>query len=218
MQLPTLHHRKLVLRGVRMRDARAMEQALGENRAWLSPWEATHPLIRPGRFDAKASIRSLLRAAKEGSALPLVMVKDGELVGQLNASHISYGSLSSASLGYWVVEKVAGEGLTTLAVAMASDFLFFETGLHRVEICIRPENTASLRVVEKLGFRYEGLRRRFIHIDGKWADHFCFALVIEEIPRGVLARFEKGAVPAGVAAIPETDWVKARNPLHLPPV
>ena len=117
-----------------------------------------------------------------------------------------------------MVEKVAGEGLTTLAVAMASDFLFFETGLHRVEICIRPENTASLRVVEKLGFRYEGLRRRFIHIDGKWADHFCFALVIEEIPRGVLARFEKGAVPAGVAAIPETDWVKARNPLHLPPV
>ena len=218
MQLPTLHHRKLVLRGVRMRDARAMEQALGENRAWLSPWEATHPLIRPGRFDAKASIRSLLRAAKEGSALPLVMVKDGELVGQLNASQISYGSLSSASLGYWVVEKVAGEGLTTLAVAMASDFLFFETGLHRVEICIRPENTASLRVVEKLGFRYEGLRRRFIHIDGKWADHFCFALVIEEIPRGVLARFEKGAGPTGVAAIPETDWVKARNPLHLPPV
>jgi len=218
MQLPTLHHRKLVLRGVRMRDARAMEQALGENRAWLSPWEATHPLIRPGRFDAKASIRSLLRAAKEGSVLPLVMVKDGELVGQLNASQISYGSFSSASLGYWVVEKVAGEGLTTLAVAMARDFLFFETGLHRVEICIRPENTASLRVVEKLGFRYEGLRRRFIHIDGKWADHFCFALVIEEIPRGVLARFEKGAVPAGAAAIPETDWVKARNPLHLPPV
>jgi len=71
--------------------------------------------------------------------------------------------------------------------------------------------------VEKLGFRYEGFRRRYIHIDGKWADHFCFALVVEEVPTGVLTRYEKGAVPPRVASIPELDWVKARNPLSLPP-
>ena len=48
MELPTLHHRQLVLRGVRMRDAKPMERALGDNRAWLSPWEATMPIIRTG--------------------------------------------------------------------------------------------------------------------------------------------------------------------------
>ena len=69
MQLPTLHHRKLVLRGVRMRDARAMEQALGENRAWLSPWEATHPLIRPGdlwswQMNPESGPRTQVRAAR----------------------------------------------------------------------------------------------------------------------------------------------------------
>ena len=215
--LPTLEHRLVTARGVRVRDASALDKALGSNRAWLEPWEATTPLIRPGTLDTKSSIRGLLKAAKEGTALPLVLFHDHEVVGQLNVSQITYGSLSSATLGYWVVEKVAGRGITPVAVAMATDYLFFEKGLHRMEVCIRPENTASLRVVEKLGFRYEGFRRRYIHIDGKWADHFCFALVVEEVPTGVLTRYEKGAVPPGVASIPELDWVKARNPLSLPP-
>jgi [ribosomal protein S5]-alanine N-acetyltransferase len=217
MDMPTLFHRLVVVRGVRMRDARALEKCLGDNREWLSPWEATAPFIRTGGINAKASIKGLLRAAKEGTALPLVLEADGEVVGQLNVSQITYGSLSSASLGYWVIESVAGRGITPVAVALATDYLFFEKGLHRMEVCIRPENTASLRVVEKLGFRYEGLRRRYIHIDGKWADHFCFALVVEEVPRGILARYENNQVPPGVATIPEIDWVKARNPLPLPP-
>jgi len=215
--LPTLEHRLVTARGVRVRDSRALDKALGSNRAWLEPWEATTPLIRTGTLDTKSSIRGLLKAAKEGTALPLVLLHDHDVVGQLNVSQITYGSLSSATLGYWVVEKVAGRGITPVAVAMATDYLFFEKGLHRMEVCIRPENTASLRVVEKLGFRYEGFRRRYIHIDGKWADHFCFALVVEEVPTGVLSRYEKGAVPPGVASIPELDWVKARNPLSLPP-
>lgn len=217
MALPTLSHRLVTLRGIRMRDVRALERALSGNRPWLEPWEATNPIIRGASFDARASIRGLLDAAKKGTALPLVMEHEGELVGQLNVSQITYGSLSSATLGYWVVEKVAGRGITPVSVALATDYLFFEQGLHRMEVCIRPENTASLRVMEKLGFRYEGLRRRYIHIDGKWADHFCFALVVEEVPTGILSRFERGNVPPGVASIPDVDWVKARNPLSLPP-
>jgi ribosomal-protein-alanine N-acetyltransferase len=194
-----------------------MERALVTNRSWLEPWEATTPFIRLAPQDTKASIRGLVQAAKTGSALPLVILHQGKLVGQLNVSQIIYGSLSSASLGYWVVESVAGKGLAPLAVAMATDYLFFEKGLHRMEVCIRPENLSSLRVVEKLGFRYEGFRRRFIHINGKWADHFCFALVQEEVPGGVLHRFEKGAVPEGPSSIPELDWIKARTALTLPP-
>ena len=217
MALPSLSHRLVTLRGVRIRDAKELEKALSSNRAWLEPWEATNPIIRGQHFDAKSSIRGLLDAWKQGSALPLVMEHEGELVGQLNVSQITYGSVSSATLGYWVIEKVAGRGITPVSVALVTDYLFFDKGLHRMEICVRPENTASLRVMEKLGFRYEGLRRRYIHINGKWADHFCFALVVEEVPTGVLARFERGTVPPGVASIPEVDWVKARNPLSLPP-
>jgi ribosomal-protein-alanine N-acetyltransferase len=62
-------------------------------------------------------------------------------------------------------------------------------GLHRIEIDIRPENVSSLRVVEKLGFRYEGLKQRFIHINGAWRDHYVFALTSEEVESGVLNRW-----------------------------
>ena len=75
-----------------------------------------------------------------------------------------------------------------------------------MEICIRPENTASLRIVEKLGFRYEGLRRRYIHINGDWRDHFAFALTQEEVPGGVLERWKNGMVPEGIGIVPAADY------------
>jgi ribosomal-protein-alanine N-acetyltransferase len=66
--------------------------------------------------------------------------------------------------------------------------------LHRVEIDIRPENTASLRVAEKLGFRYEGLKQRYIHINGDWRDHYVFALTKEELAEGLLNIFVRGEI------------------------
>jgi len=70
-------------------------------------------------------------------------------------------------------------------------------GLHRVEVNIRPENAASLRVVEKLGFRDEGLRERYLHIDGAWRDHRTFALTVEDIrPEGLEARWHQRRSPA----------------------
>lgn len=215
--LPTLSHPVVQVRGVKLRDAKALEKALGNNRAWLQPWEATHPVIPVNPEDTRTSIRSLLQFARAGTVLPLVLEADDDLVGQLNVSQITYGSLSSASLGYWIIPSYAGRGITPVAVAMVCDHLFFEMALHRVEVCIRPENTASLRIVEKLGFRFEGFRRNFIHIDRKWRDHYCFALVVEEVPQGVLKRFESGQVPGHLTDIPEYVRIQARAPLQRPP-
>ena len=101
---------------------------------------------------------------------------------------ITFGSLSSATIGYWVSQAHAGRGITPTAVALATDYCFSTLRLHRMEICIRPENAPSLRVVEKLGFRYEGLRRRFIHINGDWRDHDMFVLTSEEVVGRVVDR------------------------------
>ena len=214
MSIPTLRDGSVTIRPIRVRDARALERELLDNRSWLRQWEATNP-GGPIGFDAKGSIRSLLAHARTGSGVPFVIEYDGDFAGQLNVSGMSYGSLSSASIGYWVAERFAGNSVTPTAVALATDHVFFGLGLHRMEICIRPENAASLRVVEKLGFRYEGLRRRFIHINGDWRDHFCFALTVEEIPQGVLRRWKDGRVPAGVGTVPEADRRAAAAPQRL---
>jgi ribosomal-protein-alanine N-acetyltransferase len=212
--IPTLRDGDISIRPVRLRDARALERELLENRTWLRKWEATNP-VGPMSFDVRSSIRHLQSNARAGLGLPFIIEYQGELAGQLNVSSISYGSVSMATIGYWVSERFAGKGLTPTAVALASDHCFFTVGLHRIEICIRPENDPSLRVVEKLGFRYEGLRRRYIHINGDWRDHFCFALTVEELPTGVLRRWKDGRVPAENARIPEADRVLAQRPLAI---
>jgi ribosomal-protein-alanine N-acetyltransferase len=202
--IPTLSHEDVTIRPIRLRDARSLERELLDNRGWLRRWEATNP-VGPMNFDVRGSIRNLLSHAREGFGLPYLIEHEGQLAGQLNVSSIAYGSLSSATIGYWVSERFAGKGVTPTAVALATDHCFFTMGLHRMEICIRPENEPSLRVVEKLGFRYEGLRRRYIHINGDWRDHFCFALTVEDVPTGVLKRWIDGKVPVGEGVVPESD-------------
>lgn len=208
----TLRDGSVTIRPIRLRDARVLERELAMNRSWLRQWEATNP-HGPVSFDTRASIRSLQSNARSGAGIAFAIEVDGEFAGQLNVSSIAYGSLSSATIGYWVAERFAGRNVTPTAVALATDHCFFTVGLHRMEICIRPENEPSLRVVEKLGFRYEGLRRRFIHINGDWRDHFCFALTVEELPQGVLRRWKDGKVPA-VGSVPASDRAAAAKPLR----
>jgi [ribosomal protein S5]-alanine N-acetyltransferase len=72
---------------------------------------------------------------------------------------------------------------------MALDHCFDALALHRIEINIRPENAASLRVVQKLGLRYEGERAAYLHIDGDWRDHVTYVVYAGDFPDGVLTQY-----------------------------
>lgn len=193
IELPAARYVERVgIRGLRGKDAAPLRTLLTQNRSWLQPWEATYPSgggAVPGSQPLGPMVRALARQRRQGVGVAFVMLYDNEVVGQLSLSDISAGALRSASIGYWVSQHVAGRGVTPMAVALAIDYAFTELRLHRIEICIRPENAASLRVVEKLGLRYEGRREKYIHIDGKWCDHEAFAVTVEEVPQGMLARF-----------------------------
>ena len=197
-----LTHEDVKLRLVRMKDAKALETLLLEHRSWLRPWEATNPYA-PNVWDTRGMLRSLIKALDDRSGLPFVIEHQGKVVGQINVANILHGSVSSAIIGYWIAPTVAGKGITPTAVALVSDYLFNVVGLHRIEIDIRPENAASLRVVQKLGYRFEGLKQRYIHINGAWRDHYVFALTHEEVPKGVLNRWLRGQVPAYKLPKPE---------------
>jgi ribosomal-protein-alanine N-acetyltransferase len=134
-------------------------------------------------------LRQLRRYAREGTTLPFAVTYRDRLVGQVTAGNIWRGSLNSCFLGYWVDGRYAGRGITPTAVALLADHCFTTARLHRVEANIRPENVASRRVVEKLGFRDEGLRERYLFIDGAYRDHVCYGLTVEEAPGGVLRRW-----------------------------
>jgi ribosomal-protein-alanine N-acetyltransferase len=159
------------------------------NAAWLQPWEATtaSPMDRQPTFGQM--VRKLRAQARHGEVLPFALTYDGRLCGQVTVAGIVWGSACSATIGYWVDQQVAGRGVMPTAVALVTDHCFGIVGLHRIEINIRPENGASRRVVEKLGFRAEGLRLRLLHINGEWADHLSYALTAEEVPDGLHARW-----------------------------
>jgi len=182
------------LRIAKMRDSKPLEKLILGNRAWLRPWEATNPGA-PNSFDVRSQLRGLIRQLDDESGMPFVIEVQGVVQGQLNVANILYGSVSSAVIGYWVSPEVAGRGVAPTSVALVTDYLMNQVGLHRVEIDVRPENTASLRVIEKLGFRYEGIKQRYIHINGDWRDHYIFALTAEEVPEGILNRFLRKQVP-----------------------
>ncbi|MFP5252604.1 MAG: GNAT family N-acetyltransferase [Actinomycetes bacterium] len=179
------------LRPLRMSDARAWHEVRRRNAAWLTPWEATVP---PGDRTApktfRALVRDLRRQARERRALPFAVTVDDEFAGQVTVSNITGGSARWGQVGYWIDQRFAGREVIPTAVALVVDYCLLELDLHRIEVAIRPENTASLRVVEKLGFTEIGYAPRYLHIDGDWRDHRLFAVTAEEVGEGLLRRFK----------------------------
>lgn len=186
----------VVVRPLRLRDGPAWVGLRTRNIEWLRPWEATPPEGPREVFATSlptfvAMLRRLRREARRGRGFPFAIDLDDAFVGQINVAGVVRGSLHSASLGYWLDQRVAGRGVMPTAVALVTDHCFGRVGLHRVEVNIRPENAASRRVVEKLGFREEGLRRGYLHIAGGWRDHLSYALLREEMPTSLLARWHE---------------------------
>lgn len=140
-------------------------------------------------------LRMFNAKARAGVMLPWAVeyTPPGErprFVGQVTVSGIARGSAGWAQIGYWVDPAWAGRGIIPRAVAMACDHCF-AIGLHRIEIAIRPENTNSLAVVRKLGFRLEGRRERYMHVNGEWRDHDMFVLNAEDVVDSVVAQYER---------------------------
>lgn len=171
----------ILLRPLRPEDSDEYVSLRTRNRHWLGPWDATSPVPVTGSRTFEDVVDFYQEEALAGRMLPFIIEVEGKLVGQLNVSNIVLGSFRSCTVGYWVSQASAGRGIVPTALALAADHAFIGLGLHRVEVNIRPENSASLAVVRKLGFRDEGLRPRMLHIDGAWRDHRSFALTTEDL-------------------------------------
>jgi [ribosomal protein S5]-alanine N-acetyltransferase len=179
----------VLLRPPKLRDARSWSESRLRNEAWLGPWEPSSPMSWAERNSVSAwppLVSALRRAGRSGSMLPFMIVYGGRLVGTINVSNVIHGVLRSCTVGYWVDGAVAGRGIAPTALALVVDHCFYGVGLHRVEVDIRPENFASLRVVEKLSLRREGYYERYLDIDGTWRDHIAFAITVEELLGGRL--------------------------------
>ncbi|NTV38553.1 MAG: GNAT family N-acetyltransferase [Demequinaceae bacterium] len=191
---PTLERDGIRLRLLKMRDEAEWISLRNRNRDWLRPWEATAP---PGTADGPVSFRTFIR--KENAmwrtrrSFPMVIEKDGRLVGRVTLGRIEWGAERGGSLGYWVSQDQAGHGIAPAAVVLMCEYAFGQ-GLHRIEVAIRPENAASLNVARKLDLREEGMRHSYLYIDGAWRDHRIFVVTAQEHRSGQWWTGVQGAV------------------------
>lgn len=162
-----------------------MRRLLRHNREHLSPWNpAPEPGVDPTSITAVSNM--VLRHRREwktGRAFAfLVTPKEdsARLLGKIALTGIHRGALNGAYLGYFMDVDHQNSGLCTEGIRAVLDFAFGAAGLHRIQAAIMPRNAKSLRVIEKLGFRREGLAERYLRIAGTWEDHILFARTREE--------------------------------------
>ena len=152
-----------------------------ESRLFLSPWEPTWPLDDLTRSSFRRRLRRYAQDIREDQAYPFFVFEGGgALVGGLTLSNVRRGVSQSCALGYWMGERYAGRGYMTAAVHAVIPFVFGTLRLHRMEAACLPHNTASIRLLEKTGFRREGLARRYLCIAGQWQDHLLYAILNED--------------------------------------
>ena len=176
--------RRVVLRPLVASDFHEWRDVRRRNVDWLTKWEAQRVQGQPDvvedrdAFVARCSARQ--RERQLGTAYAFGIFVDGEFAGEINLNAVQRGPFQSAYVGYWIDEKHAGNGYMPESLVALARFAFDELHLHRIQIAIIPRNSASRRVVEKVGVRSEGVAERYLEINGTWEDHVRYAMTTEE--------------------------------------
>ena len=148
-----------------------------DSAGFLAPWE---PTWAPDHLSRKAFTNRVYwawRAHASGAALPLFLISraDGALLGAITLDNIRRGPAQSGTLGYWIGQPHARQGYMREAILALTHYTFTTLDLSRIEAACLPENAASRGVLEKCGFKYEGVAQSYLQINGRWRNHVLFA-------------------------------------------
>lgn len=167
---------RMVLRLPIHADFRPWTALRAASRGFLIPWE---PVWAADHLTQKAFTHRVYwaqRAARSGTALPLFLVRhDGVLLGAVTMDNIRRGPAQAATIGYWIGEAFARQGYMREAIAGLCHHAFTSMDISRIEAACLPENAASRGVLEKAGFKYEGVAQSYLQINGRWRNHVLYA-------------------------------------------
>jgi [ribosomal protein S5]-alanine N-acetyltransferase len=171
----------VAIKPLRQKYAEAMLQLLLRNRAFLEPFE-------PKRDEAFYTLEEQAKAAKQaeedwesgaGYGFGIFLEDSQELIGRISLRNVSRGAWQSCTLGYFLDQANNGKGYMTQAAKLIVGFALEEAGLHRVQAAVMPRNLPSIRVLEKVGFAYEGYAKFYLRINGIWEDHKIYSITSE---------------------------------------
>ena len=168
---------RLSLRLPEHRDFREWAKLRHESKAFLSPWEPIWAADHLSRASFTNRVYWSQRAVKNGNAVPLFVFhkEAGQLVGAITLDNIRRGPSQMGTIGYWVGQQYARQGFMSEAIIAMVAHAFGALDLSRVESACLPDNLASRGVLEKAGFKYEGVAQSYIQINGRWRNHVLYA-------------------------------------------
>lgn len=168
---------RLSLRLPEHRDFREWAKLRHESKAFLSPWEPIWAADHLSRASFTNRVYWSQRAVKNGNAVPLFVFhkEAGQLVGAITLDNIRRGPSQVGTIGYWVGQQYARQGFMSEAIIAMVAHAFGALDLSRVESACLPDNLASRGVLEKAGFKYEGVAQSYIQINGRWRNHVLYA-------------------------------------------
>ena len=144
---------------------------------FLKPWEPTWAADHLTRKAFTNRVYWAQRSINGRTAVPLFLIRreDDALLGAITLDNIRRGPAQSGTLGYWVGQPHARQGYMREAIEALVHFGFVQLDLSRIEAACLPENKASRGVLEKSGFKYEGVAQSYLQINGRWRNHVLFA-------------------------------------------
>ncbi|MEI4471538.1 GNAT family N-acetyltransferase [Frigidibacter sp. MR17.24] len=168
---------RLTLRLPQHSDFRGWSSLRAQSEAYLKPWEPAWAEDHLSRRAFTHRVYWAARAEAQGSALPLFLIQrdTGTLVGAITLDNIRRGPAQSGTLGYWVGEPYARQGFMREAIRAVVHQAFMRLDLSRIEAACLPENAASRGVLERSGFKYEGVAQSYLQINGRWRNHVLYA-------------------------------------------
>jgi [ribosomal protein S5]-alanine N-acetyltransferase len=174
---PSLDGEGVTMRLPQMHDFEEWAELRAASRDFLVPWEPTWPADDLTRAAFRRRIKRYSEDQRGDLAYAFFIFgkEDNSLLGGLTLANIRRGCAQSGSLGYWMGARHSHKGHMTAAVRALIPFAFGALKLHRIEAACIPANIASIRLLEKNGFRREGFARQYLCIDGVWQDHLLFA-------------------------------------------
>ncbi|SEP73183.1 GNAT family N-acetyltransferase [Thalassovita taeanensis] len=148
-----------------------------QSHAFLKPWEPTWSADHLSRKAFSNRVYWAQRAVNNGSAVPLFLIRraDQHLLGAITLDNIRRGPAQAGTLGYWIGEAFARQGYMREAIEAVVHHAFHQQDLSRIEAACLPENLASRGVLEKCGFKYEGVAQSYLQIDGRWRTHVLYS-------------------------------------------
>ena len=177
-----VHGQEVFLRHPAMGDYAAWAELRARSRQHLTVWEPQWARDELTRSAFRRRLRQYQRELRDdqGYAFLIFRQADAMLLGGLSVSNVRRGVAQAASVGYWIGLPHVRRGHMTDAVKAVLPFAFATLGLHRLEAACLAHNGPSQRVLEKAGFKREGMARRYLKINGVWQDHDLFALLQDD--------------------------------------